>query len=109
MSIPFISTKKIGVLDWLLIAYLLIGFVWAIGCLHYDGDKYSAFAIYVRFANPTAYLIFAIGIGDLLFVEWPTSIYWTAVLIIVNGVALYAATKMVYLLWRRSRKTHPGA
>ena len=101
--------KKFGVLEWLLITYVLVGIVWAVGCLSFNGEaRFAAFSIYGLYAVPTFYVVSLVGLGDVLFVDWPDAIYWTAALVITNGVAIYALAKIVALGWRRSRRSRLG-
>jgi hypothetical protein len=103
------SVKKIGVLEWLLIGYVLIGFAWAGVCLSFDGDaRFPAFVVYGLYAFPTIFIVSIMGFGDALFGIWPTAIYWTAALVVVNGFAIYALAKIGVLGWRRSSKPRFG-
>lgn len=81
---------------------------WAAGCLSVSGEaRFGAFLWYSQYAMPTTYAVAAIGIGDALFGEWPRAIYWTAALVIANGLAFYTAAKMVILI--RKRREQPRA
>ncbi len=106
---PDRSARKIGALEWLLIVYVVVGLVLAGVCLTFDGEaRFGAFSIYGLYAVPLFYVLSVSGLGEELFANWPAAIYWTEVLVVVNGLAIYAFAKLITLVRRRSRKPHLG-
>ena len=100
--------RKIRALEWMLISYLVVGFLLACVCLTIDGEaRFGAFSLLGLYASPAFFVISIFGLGEGLFAEWPTAIFWMVSLIFVNGLSIYALAKLATIGWHRRRKVLP--
>ena len=100
--------RKIRALEWMLISYLVVGFLLACVCLTIDGEaRFGALSILGRYASPAFFVLSISGLGEELFADWPTAIFWTTSLVLVNGFSIYVLTKLGTIGWSRWRKVLP--